>query len=167
MKPNSNTLIKEPWLSKTSSKLIVLLVAVSVIFAGILYYNYNNQSNNNSTNAMNESTRTLENGLKIEDTQIGTGAEAINGKLIEMHYTGYLEDGTIFDSSLDRGEPFVFKLGTGQVIQGWEQGIPGIKVGGKRKLTIPSDLAYGESGIGGLIPGGATLIFEVEALGVK
>jgi FKBP-type peptidyl-prolyl cis-trans isomerase len=162
MKPN--TLIKEHWLTKTSSKIIVLLVAVSTIFAGLIIYNY--QSNNNSADAMTE-TRTLDNGLIIEDTKIGSGAEAINGKQIFMHYTGYLEDGTVFDSSLDRGEPFSFRLGSRQVITGWEQGIPGIKVGGKRKLTIPSDLAYGQEGIGGLIPGGATLIFEVEALDVK
>lgn len=105
--------------------------------------------------------------LKIEDLVVGTGAEAVAGKLISVHYTGTLTNGTKFDSSKDRGEPFEFTLGAGQVIQGWDKGFAGMKVGGKRKLTIPSDMGYGAQGAGGVIPPNATLIFEVELLGVK
>lgn len=105
--------------------------------------------------------------LKIEDLVVGTGAEAVSGKLISVHYTGTLTNGTKFDSSKDRGEPFEFTLGAGQVIQGWDKGFAGMKVGGKRKLTIPSEMGYGAQGAGGVIPPNATLIFEVELLGVK
>lgn len=105
--------------------------------------------------------------LLIEDEVVGTGDEAQVGDTVHVHYTGTLTDGTKFDSSLDRGQPFEFTLGVGQVIEGWDKGVVGMKVGGKRKLTIPSDMAYGDSGIPGAIPGGATLIFEVELLKVK
>ncbi len=106
-------------------------------------------------------------GLKIQDLVIGTGDEAVNGKMLSVHYTGTLENGTKFDSSVDRGEPFSFLLGSGQVIQGWEQGFKGMKVGGKRKIIIPPNLGYGSRGAGGVIPPNATLIFEVELLAVK
>ena len=106
-------------------------------------------------------------GLKQQDLKVGDGPEAVSGKTVDVHYTGWLEDGTKFDSSLDRGEPFSFRLGAGQVIEGWDQGVAGMKVGGKRKLTIPPDLAYGQEGAGGVIPPGATLVFEVELLGVR
>jgi len=105
--------------------------------------------------------------LQIEDIEVGTGEEAVEGKKISVHYTGTLTDGTKFDSSLDRGEPFSFTLGAGQVIQGWDQGFAGMKVGGKRKLTIPSDLGYGERGVPPSIPPNSTLIFDVELLGVE
>lgn len=105
--------------------------------------------------------------LIIEDLTVGDGAEAVEGSLISVHYTGTLTDGTKFDSSKDRGVPFEFTLGAGQVIQGWDEGFAGMKIGGVRKLTIPSDKAYGDFGIPGAIPGGATLIFEVELLGVE
>ena len=106
--------------------------------------------------------------LKIEELKVGTGAEAVNGKMITVHYTGTLAaDGKKFDSSLDRGQPFQFILGAGQVIRGWDTGFAGMKVGGKRKLTIPPSLGYGENGAPGAIPPNATLIFEVELLGVK
>ncbi len=105
--------------------------------------------------------------LKIEDTQVGTGTEVKSGDTVVMHYTGTLLDGTKFDSSVDRGEPFTTQIGVGQVIQGWDQGVPGMKVGGKRKLTIPANLAYGERGAGALIPPNSALIFEVELLEVK
>lgn len=105
--------------------------------------------------------------LKIEDMKVGTGAEAVAGKTVSVHYTGWLTDGKKFDSSLDRGQPFKFPLGAGRVIQGWDKGVVGMKVGGKRKLTIPPQLAYGERGAGGVIPPNATLVFEVELLGVE
>jgi FKBP-type peptidyl-prolyl cis-trans isomerase len=105
--------------------------------------------------------------LKIEDLTEGTGAEAKSGDNVTVHYTGWLTDGTKFDSSVDRGEPFPFALGQGAVIPGWDQGVEGMKVGGKRKLTIPPSLGYGEQGAGGVIPPNATLVFEVELLSVE
>ena len=105
--------------------------------------------------------------LEITDLQVGNGDEAVNGKTVDVHYTGWLTDGTKFDSSLDRGRPFSFPLGGGRVIKGWDQGVAGMRVGGKRKLTIPPDLGYGNRGAGNVIPPGATLVFEVELLAVR
>ncbi len=105
--------------------------------------------------------------LVIEDIKVGTGGEAVSGKKVEVHYVGTLTDGTKFDSSRDRGETFEFTLGKGMVIKGWDEGVEGMKVGGIRKLTIPPDLAYGERGAGALIGPGATLVFEVELIGVE
>ena len=106
--------------------------------------------------------------LQIEDLKVGQGAEATSGNQVNVHYTGWLTDGKKFDSSLDRGRPFSFRLGEGRVIRGWEEGVAGMKVGGKRKLTIPPHMGYGERGAGGgLIPPNATLVFEVELLGVS
>ena len=110
---------------------------------------------------------TMPNGLKIEDQVVGTGAEAGDGMKVSVHYTGWLTNGTKFDSSRDRNEPFEFTLGKGQVIRGWDEGVKGMKVGGKRKLTIPPDLGYGAAGAGGVIPPNATLVFDVELLGVQ
>ena len=109
----------------------------------------------------------LTGGLKIEDVKVGTGAEAVAGKVVVVHYTGTLTDGKKFDSSRDRKQPFSFTLGAGQVIKGWDMGVAGMKVGGQRKLTIPSDLAYGDRGAGGIIPPKATLLFDVELVEVK
>jgi FKBP-type peptidyl-prolyl cis-trans isomerase len=106
-------------------------------------------------------------GLKYVDLQEGQGDQAKAGQTVSVHYTGWLENGTKFDSSHDRRQPFSFKLGAGQVIRGWDEGIAGMKIGGKRKLIIPSDLGYGARGAGGVIPPNATLIFEVELLGVR
>ena len=106
-------------------------------------------------------------GLKYTDLQEGTGDEARAGQTVSVHYTGWLTDGKKFDSSLDRREPFQFSLGAGQVIRGWDEGVAGMKVGGKRKLTIPPDLGYGARGAGGVIPPNATLVFEVELLSVR
>ena len=106
-------------------------------------------------------------GLQYEDTQVGTGPEAAAGRTVEVHYTGTLADGTKFDSSRDRNRPFAFKLGAGQVIKGWDEGVAGMKVGGQRTLVIPPQMAYGERGAGGVIPPNATLIFDVELLEVK
>jgi peptidylprolyl isomerase len=110
-------------------------------------------------------------GLILADTKTGNGDEAKPGKTCSMHYTGWLYEngnkGAKFDSSLDRGEPFAFRLGQGQVIKGWDEGVAGMKVGGKRTLIIPPELGYGSRGAGGAIPPNATLLFEVELLGVK
>ena len=106
-------------------------------------------------------------GLKYIDQEVGTGDMAVAGKTASVHYTGWLENGKKFDSSVDRGQPFSFPLGAGRVIKGWDEGVQGMKVGGKRKLTIPSDLGYGSRGAGGVIPANATLIFDVELLGVR
>ena len=105
-------------------------------------------------------------GMKIEILKEGQGNEAKNGDIVTVHYVGTFEDGTKFDSSVDRGRPFSFTLGVGQVIEGWDLGVLGMKVGEKRKLTIPSDLAYGSGGVPGAIPPDSTLIFEVELLGI-
>src|SRR3990167_4288469 len=110
-------------------------------------------------------------GLKYTDLKLGTGIEASSGKKVTVHYTGWLDQngnkGNKFDSSVDRGQPFEFLLGVGQVISGWDKGVAGMKVGGKRLLKIPPQLGYGANGAGNVIPPNATLLFEVELLGVK
>jgi len=105
--------------------------------------------------------------LKIEDIKIGKGAVAESGKKVTVHYTGWLTNGKKFDSSLDAKEPFTFQLGAAQVIQGWDKGVVGMKIGGKRKLTIPAKMGYGERGAGNVIPPNSTLVFEVELLKVE
>lgn len=105
-------------------------------------------------------------GLKFDDTTEGSGATAEAGQTVSVHYTGWLENGTKFDSSKDRNDPFQFRLGAGQVIAGWDEGVAGMKIGGSRKLTLPSHLGYGAHGAGGVIPPNATLIFEVELLDI-
>ena len=110
-------------------------------------------------------------GLRYEDHQVGDGAEAVSGKTVDVHYTGWLNDGDQkgqkFDSSVDRGRPFSFPLGAGRVIKGWDEGVAGMKIGGKRTLYIPAKLGYGSRGAGRAIPPNADLIFEVELLGLK
>lgn len=105
--------------------------------------------------------------LKKEDLKVGTGAEATDGKTVEVHYTGTLTDGTKFDSSRDRNEPFSFTLGAGDVIKGWDEGVKGMREGGRRKLTVPPSLGYGSQGAGDKIPPDAVLIFDIELLKVK
>ena len=110
---------------------------------------------------------TTESGLRYEDIVVGTGPSPQPGQDVTVHYTGTLEDGTKFDSSLDRGQPFTFKIGVGRVIKGWDEGVMTMKVGGKRKLVIPPQLGYGARGAGGVIPPNATLVFEVELISVQ
>ena len=123
-----------------------------------------------TTSAMAQSM-TTSSGLQIADTKVGTGASPKTGQTCVMHYTGWLyqdgKKGAKFDSSVDRGQPFEFAIGTGQVIKGWDEGVATMKVGGKRTLIIPPQLGYGARGAGGVIPPNATLLFEVELLGVK
>ncbi|MEW6646322.1 MAG: FKBP-type peptidyl-prolyl cis-trans isomerase [Pseudomonadota bacterium] len=106
-------------------------------------------------------------GLKYEDLVEGNGETAQTGQMVTVHYTGWLENGQKFDSSKDRNDPFRFKLGAGQVIRGWDEGVAGMKIGGTRKLTIPANLGYGSRGAGGVIPPNATLIFDVELLALN
>ncbi len=114
---------------------------------------------------------TTASGLQYEDTVVGSGTEATKGKSVTVHYTGWLYNnatqGNKFDSSKDRGDPFVFSLGAGMVIRGWDEGVAGMKIGGARTLIIPADLGYGARGAGGVIPPNATLKFDVELLGVS
>jgi FKBP-type peptidyl-prolyl cis-trans isomerase len=140
---------------------IAVAVAIAVVM-GFLSFG------NGTTNTTMDSTNVGGNAgaLVIEETAPGTGAVAENGKVVSVNYTGTFTNGEVFDSSIPRGEPIEFVLGAGQVIKGWDEGILGMKVGEKRRLTIPSDKAYGPDGFGP-IPGEATLIFDVELVGVK
>ncbi|HVG07757.1 MAG TPA: FKBP-type peptidyl-prolyl cis-trans isomerase [Thermoanaerobaculia bacterium] len=106
-------------------------------------------------------------GLRYRDLQVGEGAEAAKGNIVEVHYTGWLEDNTKFDASQDPSHPFTFRIGIDDVIQGWHQGITGMKVGGKRRLVVPPELGYGKQGMGRVVPPNATLVFEVELVGVR
>lgn len=143
----------------------VAALCLSIVMTGVLA-----AACVNPAAAAGEET-TMPSGLKITDAVVGTGASPKTGQICVMHYTGWLyEDGkkgTKFDSSVDRGQPFEFPIGTGRVIAGWDEGVATMKVGGKRTLTIPPDLGYGASGAGGAIPPNATLIFDVELLDVK
>jgi FKBP-type peptidyl-prolyl cis-trans isomerase len=114
-----------------------------------------------------EDTTTTASGLRYRDEVVGTGAEAKSGDRAVVHYTGKLEDGKKFDSSRDRSEPFEFALGAGMVIRGWDEGVQGMRVGGKRTLIVPADLGYGARGAGGVIPPNATLVFDVELLELR
>lgn len=183
---------KDKWIAVT-----VAVVVVILFFGGMFAYrsqqstdlmnastlqdqtqnqNMNDEQNNASSSASASAgatassagdTSTRADGLVIQDEVVGTGATAVSGKTVTVNYTGTLQDGTVFDSSYSRNQPFSFPLGSGQVIAGWEEGIQGMKVGGKRKLIIPSSLGYGAQGAGSAIPPNATLIFEVELVSVS
>ena len=151
---------------------LIFVLAMVVLSVGAFFYFYRIEPENEVTPLRQEATAGQAGGDSVqdlvkEDLVVGTGIEAIPGKKVTVHYTGTLTSGEKFDSSLDRGEPFVFNLGSGQVIQGWDIGVAGMKVGGKRKLTIPPHLGYGERGAGAAIPPAATLLFEVELLKVE
>lgn len=106
-------------------------------------------------------------GLRYVDLKVGQGEEAVPGKIVEVRYTGWLEDGTPFDACRDSGEPFTFRLGAGDAIKGWDQGLVGMKVGGRRKLRIPPELGFGKQGVGSVVPPNAVLVYEFELLGVR
>jgi len=157
-------------MKKLSRNQIIAVTVGIVLVAGYVAYSSFGLSSSLSLN--NLSLNTMQQGsnnqsqLLVEDINVGTGAEAVSGKHITVNYKGTLIDGTVFDSSYERGTPFDFDLGAGQVISGWDQGLVGMKVGGKRKLVIPAALAYGDRAIGP-IPANSTLVFEVELLDVK
>jgi FKBP-type peptidyl-prolyl cis-trans isomerase len=144
----------------------LIVPATALLFALLTTLNSgaDMQSGDNPTGGQEVTT---ESGLKYRDVAVGNGREAALGDTATVHYTGWLTDGKKFDSSVDRKEPFSFRVGAGQVIKGWDEGVAGMKVGGKRKLTIPPQLGYGSRGAGGVIPPNATLIFDVELLGLR
>lgn len=148
-----------------------VLIALGLIIAGVvgMFFILGNPSQKDGEKQVEELSE-QEGGvseLNIEDIVVGGGEEAKDGNKVSVHYVGTLTDGTKFDSSRDRGDPFTFTLGAGEVIKGWDQGVLGMKVGGTRKLTIPPELGYGEAGAGSDIPPNSTLIFEVELLSVE
>lgn len=162
---------------KISNKELIAIAVSIIIILAFFGFRFNNifsandglnvQTEISMTNPIDTSFASSVSGFEVRDIVQGSGAEATNGRMIVVHYTGALTDGRVFDSSYQRNQPFQFLLGAGQVIAGWERGFEGMRVGGKRQLVIPSDLAYGAAGIPGVIPGNATLLFEVELLDVR
>jgi len=143
------------------------LFALFLIFAVLAIASGRAQTDNTSPTKVTGKAKKTSSGLEYWDITVGTGTTATSGKTVKVHYTGWLTDGKKFDSSVDRGQPFTFALGGGQVIKGWDEGVAGMKVGGKRQLRIPPDLGYGARGAGGgVIPPNAILIFDVELLDV-
>ncbi len=155
---------------RRNQRITIGIIALAIV-AVIAYFASTNGSNNGDSQPAAEGAIgeviTTASGLQYEDLVAGEGPAAQAGNTVSVHYTGWLEDGTKFDSSVDRGTPFEFPLGGGRVIPGWDEGVAGMQVGGKRRLTIPSELGYGATGAGGVIPPNATLIFEVELLEIK
>ncbi len=150
------------------NRIIIAVLAIGLIGLGIWSINQNgNQVQSANIGELSENMTTTNSGLQYEDLESGEGAAAKAGDFVSVHYTGWLTDGTKFDSSLDRNEPFNFQLGSGMVIRGWDEGVAGMQEGGRRKLVIPADLGYGSRGAGGVIPPGATLIFEVELIAIN
>ena len=144
--------------ASTNNNLLWFGVLALLLIAGAAYYLYSRRGGSEITTAS---------GLKYVDEVVGTGASPLPGKMVTVHYTGTLTDGTKFDSSRDRGQPFSFKIGVDPVIQGWVEGLMSMHVGGKRKLIVPGNLGYGATGNGPKIPPNATLLFDVELLDVK
>ena len=155
------------------TQIIALATAIVLLVVGIFIF-YNKNKNDVGATKQGETLdlklnnqKMNKQGVEVEVLKEGTGAVAKNGDTVSVHYVGVLENGTKFDSSVDRGTPFEFSLGAGQVIPGWDIGVEGMKIGEVRKLVIPSELAYGPNGAGNIIPPNATLIFEVQLLGIK
>lgn len=148
-----------------SKKAIIILVIILIVVAGGAY-SLTHPRNWGPFQQKSADDNKIQ-GMKIETLKEGTGPEAKAGDLVTVHYVGTLENGTKFDSSVDRGQPFQFTLGQNMVIQGWELGVAGMKAGEKRKLTIPPELGYGSQGAGGVIPPNATLIFEIDLLHIN
>jgi FKBP-type peptidyl-prolyl cis-trans isomerase len=148
-------------------KKTIIVIALLIIVAAGAYFVFRSPQENEEQKTNPTPTVSEKQEMKTEVLKEGSGEAVKNGDMVTVHYTGTLENGTKFDSSVDRETPFSFKLGVGQVIEGWDLGVLGMKVGEKRKLTIPPDLAYGDAGAGNVIPPGATLIFEVELLGIN
>jgi FKBP-type peptidyl-prolyl cis-trans isomerase len=146
---------------KQNIALVLVTLALLVTASGLA------QTNTSAPTKVTGQPKTTPSGLQYWDIVVGTGTTAAAGKSVRVHYTGWLTNGNKFDSSVDRREPFVFSLGAGQVIRGWDEGVAGMKVGGKRQLRIPPALGYGARGAGGVIPPNATLIFDVELLQVN
>jgi FKBP-type peptidyl-prolyl cis-trans isomerase len=161
-------------MSKKNLIIICLVLAVIIIGGYFLWQNNYKSSGSALSEGLNQnqqnSQQTSDNyeiqGMKVEILTQGTGEGAKTGDLVTVNYVGILQDGTKFDSSIDRGQPFAFTLGQNSVIQGWEQGLVGMKPGEKRKLTIPPELGYGSQGAGGVIPPNATLIFEIDMISI-
>jgi peptidylprolyl isomerase len=149
--------------------LLIIIIGIGIYFSKAPKPAITNMdtSENKAPETAQGATTTTPSGLVITVLKEGTGPAAKAGDTVSVHYVGTLTDGTKFDSSRDRGTPFTFTLGAQQVIAGWDEGVAGMKVGEERKLVIPSGLAYGPNGIPGAIPGGATLVFDVELLGIK
>ncbi len=155
-----------------TKNMIIALISIAIIFIAILIARTSDipkqtPGQNPGKTVTNLPTQTQSQELKVEDITVGTGPEVKNGDTVVIHYKGTLTNGKQFDSSYDRGQPFETKIGVGQVIKGWDQGVAGMKIGGKRKLIIPSELGYGAAGAPPAIPANATLVFEVELLKVE
>jgi FKBP-type peptidyl-prolyl cis-trans isomerase len=142
-------------------------VAILALAAAAVFAQSSSKPDTSSPTKVTGKPKSALGGLEYWDIKEGTGATANNGHTVTVNYTGWLTNGKKFDSSVDRGEPFKFELGRGQVIKGWDEGVLGMKVGGKRQLRIPPEIGYGDRGAGGVIPPNATLIFDVELLGVQ
>lgn len=156
------------------SKVSYKLRAIGVLFVAVLLAACGQNGGKSAGESSVSDAQSAVTELIIKDVTVGEGEEAVQGQTAVMHYTGWLYEPTApdlrgkkFDSSVDRSQPFPFVLGTGQVIRGWDEGVAGMKVGGKRELIIPPEMAYGSRGAGGVIPADATLVFEVELLGVQ
>lgn len=158
---------RNEWIAVAVAVFVILLFFIMGRSLLSLFGNNPDQANQDQQTMQQAQQTASASGMTITDVIVGTGREAKTGDTISVHYAGKLADGTPFDNSYDRGAPFTFTLGAGQVIQGWEMGFAGMKVGGKRQIIIPSNLGYGASGVPGVIPPNATLVFDVELLNVR